>query len=59
MSRVEIPDRLSLYYLLEADRKEEFYNMIAGEIAIYGLNNYYLNMLQTASKKWSKEVSND
>ena len=59
MNKTGLMDRLSLAYLLENNRKEEFYNTIAGEIAIYGLNNYYLNMLKTASKKWHEEVSNE
>ena len=59
MDKISFADRLSLSYLIEADRKEEFYNTITGEIAINGLNQYYLNMLKTAYNKWHKEVYND
>ena len=52
-------DRLSLAYLLEADRKEDFYQIISELICEEGLNQYLLNMLKTASKKWHEEVSND
>ena len=59
MDKVSFADRLSLSYLLEADRKEDFYQIISELICEEGLNQYLLNMLQTASKKWHEEVSND
>ena len=59
MDKVSLVDRLCLSYLIEKDRKDEFYNTIAEEIAIYGLNNYYLNLLRTAYNKWHEEVYNE
>ena len=59
MDKVSLVDRLCLSYLIEKDRKDEFYQLISEFIYEDGLNNYYLNMLKTASKKWHEEVSND
>jgi len=59
MNKTGLMDRLSLAYLLEADRKEDFYQIISELICEEGLNQYLLNMLKTASKKWHEEVSND
>ena len=59
MNKTGLMDRLSLSYLLEADRKEDFYQIISELICEEGLNQYLLNMLKTASKKWHEEVSND
>ena len=59
MNKTGLMDRLSLSYLLEADRKEDFYQIISELICEEGLNQYLLNMLQTASKKWHEEAQND
>jgi len=59
MNKTGLMDRLSLAYLLEADRKEDFYQIISELICEEGLNQYLLNMLKTAYNKWHKEVSND
>jgi len=59
MSKTSLIDRLALNMLLQENRKEEFYQLISEFIYEDGLNNYYLNMLKTASKKWHEEVSND
>ena len=59
MDKVSLVDRLCLSYLIEKDRKDEFYQLISEFIYEDGLNNYYLNMLKTAYNKWHKEVSND
>ena len=59
MNKTGLMDRLSLSYLLEADRKEDFYQIISELICEEGLNQYLLNMLKTASKKWHEEAQND
>ena len=59
MNKTGLMDRLSLAYLLEADRKEDFYQIISELICEEGLNQYLLNMLKTAYKKWHKEVKNE
>jgi len=59
MDKVSLVDRLCLSYLIEKDRKDEFYQLISEFIYEDGLNNYYLNMLKTAYNKWHKEMSND
>jgi len=59
MSKTSLIDRLALNMLIQENRKEEFYQLISEFIYEDGLNNYYLNMLKTASKKWHEEVSND
>jgi len=56
MDKVSLVDRLCLSYLIEKDRKDEFYQLISEFIYEDGLNNYYLNMLKTAYNKWHKEV---
>ena len=59
MNKTGLMDRLSLAYLLENNRKEEFYQLISEFIYEDGLNQYLLNMLQTARNKWHEEVSNE
>ena len=59
MSKTSLIDRLALNMLIQENRKEEFYQLISEFIYEDGLNNYYLNMLKTASKKWHEEVSNE
>jgi len=55
MSKTSLIDRLALNMLLQENRKEEFYQLISEFIYEDGLNQYLLNMLQTARNKWYEE----